>query len=114
MAKVKSFPVGLIYFSEEFGSELQERLNAEPAFKNDKGELVKITAEHMSIHEVNLDFEPEYAMIIDRASHYFKHSMGVFMMNAFKGVQVVNNPMSFHYFIANKDLGFYVAHQLLT
>jgi len=112
MATVKTFPVGLIYFGEEFGAFLEERLNAEPEFKNNKGETVKIEAEHMSIHEVNLDFEPKYSMIIDRASHYFKHSMGVFMMNAFKGVQVVNNPMSFHYFIANKDLGFYVAHQL--
>ena len=112
MAEIKSFPVGLIYFGEEFGAFLEERMNAEPPFENENGELVKLKAEHMAIHEVNLDFEPTYSMIIDRASHYFKHSMGVFMMNAFKGVQVVNNPMSFHYFIANKDLGFYVAHQL--
>jgi len=112
MTDPKPFPVGLIYFHEAFGSHLQERLNAEPPFETRSGELVKIQAEHVSIHEIGLDFEPKYKMLVDRASHYFKHSMGVFMMYAFHGVRVVNNPMSFHYFIANKDLGFYVAHRL--
>ncbi len=112
MAAPKPFNVGLIYFNEEFGKHLEERLNAQEAFENLNGELVKLNAEHVAIHEIGLDFDSKYEMLVDRASHYFKHSMGVFMMYAFKGVRVVNNPMSFHYFIANKDLGFFVAHQL--
>ena len=103
MSTPKSFPIGLIYFHEAFGTHLQERLNAEPPFVTRSGELVKIEAEHVAIHEVDLEFVPKYRMLIDRASHYFRHSMGVFMMYAFHGVRVVNNPMSCHYFIANKE-----------
>lgn len=113
MAETRKFSVGLIYFNEEFGKCLEERLNAEPPFADRSGALVEVKAEHVAVHEVDLlRFEPRYEMLIDRASHYFRHSLGVFMMYAFAGVRVVNNPMSFHYFIANKDLGFYVANAL--
>ena len=112
MAAPNTFKVGIIYFNEEFGKHLENRLNSQEPFLNTKSELVELKAEHVAIHEIGLDFEPSYQMLIDRASHYFKHSMGVLMMSSYKGVRVVNNPMSFHYFIANKDLGFYVAHQL--
>lgn len=112
MAKTIDFNVGLIHFSNQFGLDLEDKLNKLEPFKDKDGKLVKINAEHVSVHEINLDFKTKYNMIIDRGSHRFKQGIGILMTYAFKGVYIINNPLSFHFFIDNKDVGYSIAHEL--
>ena len=110
--KMHKFYVGLIHFNEDFGIDLTKRLNElDPIYNSDK-KLVKIEAEHIIIHEVDIDYNTKYHMIIDRGSHFLKHAAGVLMSFAFRGIYIVNNPFSFHYFISNKDVGFSIAYDL--
>lgn len=108
----KEYPVGLLYFSEHFGSVLHERLNAMSPFENSKGDMVKIVAEHCEIHEIPADYATRYRCIIDRASHYLHQGLGILMSFAYQGVHIVNNPVSFHHFIANKDAGYSMIDRL--
>ena len=112
MGKIREFNVGLLHFDEPFGLELTERLNLIEKVIDKDGHTVIINAEHILIHEVPLDYQSKYEMIIDRGSHILKHAVGVFMLFAFRGVYLINNPLSFHYFIANKDVGFSMAYDL--
>jgi len=112
MKNTKKFRVGLIHFTNPFGLDLEERLNAVPVFVDKDGDEVKIEAEHVAIHEIDLDFKTSYDMIIDRGSHLFKQGIGILMSYAFKGIYIINNPLSFHFFIDNKDVGYSIAHEL--
>lgn len=107
-----NFNVGLIHFNNQFGLDLENKLNNLEEFLDKDGNNVKINAEHVSIHEINLDFKTKYNMIIDRGSHRFKQGIGILMTYAFKGVYVINNPLSFHFFIDNKDVGYGIANEL--
>jgi hypothetical protein len=112
MNKNIMFNVGLIHFTNPFGLELEKRLNEVPPFEDKDGNTVKIEAEHVTIHEIDLEYETKYGMIIDRGSHLFKQGIGILMSYAFKGIYVINNPLSFHFFIENKDVGYSIAHEL--
>lgn len=112
MAKDIEFNVGLIHFHNQFGLDLEEKLNNVDIFKDKDGNNVKINAEHVAVHEIDLDFKTKYNMIIDRGSHRFKQGIGILMTYAFKGVYVINNPLSFHFFIDNKDVGYGIANEL--
>jgi glutathione synthase/RimK-type ligase-like ATP-grasp enzyme len=109
---MKDFNVGLLYFSNPFGDDLQNRLNNLEPFYNIENELIKVKAEHVSIHEVDIDYQTKYNMIIDRGSHIFKQGIGILMTYAFKGIYIINNPLSFHFFIDNKDVGYSIASAL--
>lgn len=108
----KIFNVGILHFTNPFGLDLEKRLNSLETFQDKDGNNVKIKAEHVSIHEIDLDFETKYDMIIDRGSHLFKQGIGILMSYAFRGVYIINNPLSFHFFIDNKDVGYSIAHEL--
>lgn len=112
MVDTRTFNVGLIHFKNPFGLDLEGRLNSVEPFKDKDGSMVKISAEHVSISEIDLDFKTKYNMIIDRGSHIFKQGIGILMSYAFKGIHVINNPLSFHFFIDNKDVGYSIAHEL--
>ena len=109
MSKNTTFKIGLVHFGNQFGLDLEEKLNAVEPFENKDGEIVNISAEHVEIHEIDLDYETSYDMIIDRGSHRFKQGIGILMTYAFKGIYVINNPLSFHFFIENKDVGYSIA-----
>ncbi|PCJ20721.1 MAG: hypothetical protein COB02_04125 [Candidatus Cloacimonadota bacterium] len=109
---MKTFRVGLIYFQEAFSKDLQYNLSCQKTVINSDGEEVQIISEHISISEYNLDMKSNYDLILDRASHYFKLALSQFMMYAHQGTRIVNNPLSFHYFMERKDMGYYIAHQL--
>ncbi len=106
------FHIGLVYFTEAFGDALLEQINAAPAVVNRKGESVELVAEHMEITEFDIDYESHYSLVIDRGSHRLEIARGVLMSHAFRGVHVINNPLSFHYFIAHKDVGYSVVRRL--
>jgi hypothetical protein len=108
----RTFNVGLIHFANPFGIDLEERLNNVEPFTDKKGNTVKISAEHVAIHEIDLDYQTKYDLIIDRGSHLFKQGIGILMSYAFKGIYVINNPLSFHFFIENKDVGYSIANEL--
>lgn len=112
MAANIEFNIGLLHFNNQFGLDLEKRLNDVEVFNDKNGNNVKINAEHVAIHEIDLDFNTKYNMIIDRGSHRFKQGIGILMTYAFKGVYVINNPLSFHFFIDNKDVGYSIANQL--
>lgn len=112
MAENTEFNIGLLHFNNQFGLDLEERLNNLETFTDKDGNTVKINAEHVAVHEIDLDFKTKYSMIIDRGSHRFKQGIGILMTYAFKGVYVINNPLSFHFFIDNKDVGYSIANEL--
>ena len=109
---MKTFRVGLLYFQEAFSKELEYKVSQLDVVKNHKGQKVQIEVEHVPIQEYGLELPFEYDLVLDRASHYFRLGISMFMMMAHKGIRVVNNPFSFHYFIDRKDVGYYIAHQL--
>lgn len=111
MGKTLDYNVGLLYLKNKFGDDLLERLNDYSTFQRN-GESIKIKAEHVRIHEVDIDFRTKYSLFIDRCSHRIPQAVGLFMIFAFRGVEVINNPLSFHYFIANKDAAFAMAKSL--
>lgn len=106
------FRVGLFYFDEQFSIDLKNRLNALPPFQIPGGGQDRIIAEDIVLHASPLPPEKSYDLIIDRGSHSNKYAKGIFMALAFQGVYIINNPFSFHYFIANKDVGYALAHSL--
>jgi len=108
----KEFNIGLIYFGSDFGIELENRLNNLEPFQDKNGDTIKIHAEHVLVHEIDLDYKTKYNMIIDRGSHLIKQGVSVLMSYAFKGIYIINNPLSFHFFINNKDVGYYMANEL--
>lgn len=112
MESERIFYVGLLHFGELFSQELVERLNHLDILRDIHGKRVKIIADHIFIHEVSLDYKTKYHMIVDRGSHILKHAVGIFMAFAFKGIYLINNPLSFHYFISKKDVGYSIAHDL--
>ncbi len=112
MDEIKKFSVGILHIKEQFALDLIERINALLPAKNKKGLLVKIEAEQLVFREASMDFRGKYDLIIDRGSHLLRHNIGIFMSLAFQGVYIINNPLSFHYFISNKDVGYSLAHSL--
>jgi len=112
MSKEINFRVGLLHFTNPFGLELEKRLNSLEPFEDKDGNSVRMSAEHVAIHEIDLDFRTSYDMIIDRGSHLFKQGIGILMSYAFKGIHIINNPLSFHFFIENKDVGYSIANEL--
>jgi hypothetical protein len=106
------FRVGLLFFQETFGRELLHRLSHINCLHTNKKNHIRLQAEHIAVHEMNMNQAAEYDLLIDRASHYFKLGIPYCMMHAFQGVKVVNNPMSFHFFMERKDVGYYIAHNL--
>lgn len=106
------FRVGMLYFQEPFSKELDYRISQLGPIRRQNGEEVQILVEHIPIQEYGLDLPFQYDLVVDRASHYFKLGISMLMMLAHRGVRVVNNPFSFHYFINRKDVGYHIAHQL--
>lgn len=106
------FRVGLFHFDEEFSRDLKEHLNVLPPFPTKDGHHDTIIAEDVILREIATPPEHRYDLIIDRGSHNHKYAKGFFMSLAFQGVYIINNPFSFHYFIANKDLGYAMADAL--
>lgn len=109
---MRVFKVGLLHFREAFGKDLLHRLQQMAPLKDDKGEEIILQAEHIPVHEWDMDYNFDHHLILDRASHYFKIGVPQFMMRAFDGCQIVNHPLSFHWFIERKDVGFRLAHQM--
>ncbi len=108
----RRFYVGLLYFSEGLGDALIEAINAQPPALDRHGEEVELVAEHMEITEFDIDYETHYSLVVDRASHRLPIARGVLMNHAFRGVHVINNPLSFHFFIAHKDVGYSIVRRL--
>jgi len=106
------FYVGLLHFNEAFADDLRQKLNALPILHKKDGTEVKIETDNITIHEVSIHYPTKYNLILDRGSHLVKHAMGVFVAFAFRGIYIINNPLSFHYFIANKDVGYAMAYEL--
>jgi len=109
---MRTYKVGLLYFREEFGRKLLHSLNQLEPIRDIHGKPVKIQAEHLEVHEWDLDTVLEHDFILDRASHYFKLGIPQFMMRSFLGTHIVNNPLSFQWFIERKDVGYYMAHHV--
>lgn len=106
------FYVGLLFLHSPFGEELLTRLNQLPPFQNQEGQWVQIEAEHIPIHELDINAPIKYHLIIDRVSYLLKQSVGILMGYAFRGVHIINNPLSFHYFLEHKDVGYTLATAL--
>lgn len=100
------FHVGLLHFSSEPGEEVEQLLNELPAFGNCFGTTTKICAEHVKIHVIPVDYQTKYNFIIDRSSHRLSSAIGILKMFAFRGVEIVNNPLSFWWFVDNKDAAY--------
>jgi hypothetical protein len=64
------------------------------------------------IHELPFEIQETCNLIIDRASHAFPQAIGIFMVSAFHGIQIMNHPLSFHFFNANKDAAYSIASSL--
>lgn len=111
-AKVADFPVGLLYLADELGQTLTDRLNETEPFRDRRGRWLKIVAEHVEITEMDVDYRTKYRVLVDRCSHILPQAIGAFMIFAHQGVHVINNPLSFQYFIATKDVGFAVCRAL--
>ncbi|MBI4872407.1 MAG: hypothetical protein HY814_12675 [Candidatus Riflebacteria bacterium] len=110
--KTQDYPVGLLYLDDELGTELHKRLNATIPFQDKDGVWKKVVAEHIEITEMDIDHRAKYRVLVDRCSHLLPQAVSAFMMFAHQGVHVVNNPLSFQYFIATKDFGFHVCRAL--
>lgn len=106
------FKVGLLFFQETFGKELLHRLRRISCHDAQNNKHIRIQAEHVPVQEINLESKSNYHLIIDRASHYFKYGIPYCMMQAFRGTRVINNPMSFHFFMERKDVGYFMIHHL--
>ncbi|MBI4872074.1 MAG: hypothetical protein HY814_10970 [Candidatus Riflebacteria bacterium] len=106
------FPVGLLYLDDELGTVLTQRLNETEPFRDSTGSLRKLVAEHIEIAEMDVDHRTKYRVLVDRCSHLLPQAIGAFMMFAHQGVHVINNPLSFQYFIATKDVGFHICRSL--
>ncbi|MAE71392.1 MAG: hypothetical protein CME06_13105 [Gemmatimonadetes bacterium] len=106
------YQVGLLYFTEALGDALLESINASPRVFSAGGREIELVAKHMKITEFDIDHESRYSLVIDRASHRLEIARGVLMSHAFRGVHVINNPLSFHYFIAHKDVGYSIVRRL--
>jgi hypothetical protein len=104
--------VGSLHFSEVFGDETVRRLNDLAPIQACDGNEYKIRAEHVMLHEVPLDYECKYKILIDRSSYMYPQAQGLFMGFAFRGVYVINNPFSFYYYLRNKDAGYLIAREL--
>lgn len=111
-SKPIEFPVGLLYLTDQLGSELTDRLNEMEPFEDSKGQLLKIVAEHVLITEMDVDYKTRYKVLIDRCSHLLPQAIGAFMIFAHQGVHVINNPLSFQYFISTKDVGYAICKAL--
>ncbi len=109
---IHDFWVGSLHFSETFGDETIHRLNNLAPVTAKNGQHYKIRAEHMMIHEVTLDYQTKYHLILDRYSYLYPQAIGVFMGYAFRGVYMINNPFSFYYYLRNKDAAYMVAREL--
>ncbi len=109
---MRIFRIGLLYFQESFSKELEFRLKQIQPAKDSQGEPIKLEIEHIPISEYDLEGPLEYDLVLDRASHFFPLAKSMFMMMAYRGNHVINNPFSFHYFISRKDMGYFMAHQL--
>lgn len=109
---MRYFRVGLLYFQETFSKELDYKFSQMEPISDKEGKPVQILVEHVPIHEYGMDLPYEYDLVVDRASHYYKLGISMFMMMAHSGTKVVNNPFAFHYFIDRKDVGYHIAHKL--
>ncbi len=94
--------------SQDFANDLENRLNSKLTKPPVQGPW-QIVADDIVVHEIPIDFMSSYHLIIDRGSHLVTHAVGVFMTFAFRGIYIINNPLSFHYFINNKDVGYATA-----
>ncbi|MEK7485360.1 MAG: hypothetical protein AABZ60_13630 [Planctomycetota bacterium] len=112
MSHETPFYVGVLFLYSPFGNEFLKRLNQLPPFLNKKGEQIRIVAEHLPIQEIEIQEPIRYHLIIDRISYLLKHSVGILMNYAFRGVHIINNPFSFHYFLEQKDAGYSLASAL--
>ncbi len=106
------YRVGMLHFSDHFGQDLLDRLNTLTPFYDDRGNHVKIAAEHLHITELSLDYSTPYQLIVDQRSHNLDQAVGILNIFAFRGVKIINNPFSFHYFIKRKDLGYAMIRDL--
>ncbi len=109
---IEDYWVGSLHFSEPFGDDTLARLNALPPVQARNGQTYKIRAEHVTIHEVNLDYRTKYRLILDRFSYLYPQAIGLFMGFAFRGVYLINNPFSFYYYLRNKDAAYMVVKEL--
>jgi hypothetical protein len=109
---IHDYWVGSLHFSEAFGDDTVERLNALPPIEAADGQQYKIRAEHIAIHEVTIDYRTKYRLVIDRYSYLYPQAIGVFMGWAFRGVYLINNPFGFYYYLNNKDAAYIVAREL--
>lgn len=100
------FRVGLLHFDSSPGTEVEQALNCLPSFRNCHGDEVRLRAEHVIIHEMPVDYRTPYRLIIDRSSHRLSQAIGVLKLFSFRGVSVINNPLSFWWFISSKDVGY--------
>ena len=108
----KEFYIGVLCFNEQLGMDLIEKLNQTDEIEDISGQRWKIKAEHIFIHEVEIGYKSKYKIILDRRSHVLKHARGIMMRYAYSGIHVINNPMSFYYFMHNKDFGFSMMDEL--
>ncbi|MBN2383722.1 hypothetical protein JXQ70_12680 [bacterium] len=106
MGEPRIYYIGLLHFSSEPGAEVEHVLNGLGPFYNSRQELIKIRAEHIRIHEIPVDYQTRYNLIIDRSSHRLSSAVGILKMFAFRGVSIVNNPLSFWWFVDNKDAAY--------
>lgn len=109
---MREFQVGLLHFSEPFGDALKDVIAGMDPIEDRHGRSVRLHAEHMAVTEFDIDFRSRYGLVIDRGSYRLPIARGVLMTHAFRGVHVINNPLSFHYFIAHKDVGYSIARDL--
>lgn len=98
--------IGLLHFDSEPGKEVEEVLNKIPPFRNIHGQRIKIIAEHVTVHEIPIDYQTKYRLILDRSSHRLMQAVGLLKMFAYRGVNIVNNPLSFWWFVDNKDAAY--------
>ncbi len=109
---IEDYWVGSLHFSESFGDDTVSRLNALPPVTACDGRRYKIRAEHLAVHEVTIDYQTKYQMVIDRYSYLYPQAIGLFMGYAFRGVYMINNPFGFYYYLNNKDAAYMVAREL--
>ncbi len=100
--RVQDYWVGSLHFSEAFGDDAVQRLNALEPINTFDNQLYKIHAEHPIITEVSIDYQTKYRLILDRMSYLYPQAMSLFMGYSFQGVYLINNPFSFYYYLNNK------------
>lgn len=112
MKTPEDFYVGVLCFNEKLGTDLIAKLNELESFEDINGNIQKIKAEHMLIHEISIRHKTKYKIILDRRSHVIKQAIGLLMLYSYSGIHIINNPLSFYYFISNKDCGFGMMDEL--